>query len=404
VTEGWNPDEPAPAWTDDEAAAQFADHDYGLPPIQAYKPQRAHQPEPDGGDEGKERTSWWPVDLTALFDGTAEALTPTMFARNDGQPIIYPGKAHAFNGAPESGKSWAALVACVQAINAGSNVLYIDFEDTAPTVVSRLLALGADPDAILDQLTYISPVEALQWGGKFHPGNTDFEDALTARQYDLAILDGVTEAMGLHGLDLNSNKDVAEFYKMLPRRIQQTGCATITIDHIPKNREGGTRGGIGGQHKLAGIDVSFLFEVKSPFGIGQHGICQISIEKDRPGQLRQHATGPKRNRLAEFHLISDPDSHALSADLRAVADGTSPNKGFEPTTLMQRVSEFVAECNSNGTYPSQRVIEDGVSGKSDYIREAIAKLVMHGHLAKGGAGRRVTEHTMLAPYVAPDEP
>lgn len=395
---GWNPDEPSPIPTDADAPEWL--EDFELPPPSAYELDQA--PVTDEPAEEEEHTSWWPVDLAALFDGTRQLLMPTMFTRSDGQPVLYPGKAHAFNGAPESGKSWAALVACVQTIMAGENVLYLDFEDTAETVVARLLALGADPAAVVARLSYISPAEALWWQSKITAGGLEFETFLASRPFALAILDGVTEAMGIHGLDINSNNDVAAFYNMLPRRLQREGCATVTIDHIPKNREGGTRGGIGGQHKLAGIDVSFLFEVVAAFGIGQHGIAKVNIEKDRPGQLRQHAEGAKHDRLGEFHLISDPEDHTLTAHLDPIAPAAG-KAGFEPTTLMQRVSEYVEEANANGNHPSQRDIEAGVTGKGEYVREAIARLVMHGHLQKGGTGRRVTDHTITSPYRAPEE-
>jgi hypothetical protein len=129
---------------------------------------------------------------------------------------------------------------------------------------------------------------------------------------------------------------------------------------------------------------------------------RIHVEKDRPGQLRQHAFGT-RHIIAEFHLSSDPDTHHLTATLDPYEPAPGAQPTFEPTTLMQRVSEFVAECNDNGTHPSQRDIEAGVKGKGEYIREAIARLVQHGHLRKGGEGRRITEHTSLEAFHAPEE-
>jgi len=391
----WDPDEPAPPHTDDDAP-EWLDP-WELPAPNTYTTTPTPTP-----DDDTEHTTWWPINLAQLFDGNYQPLQPAILARSDGQHIIYPGKAHAFNGAPECGKSWAALYACVQTINDGQPVLYLDFEDTAPTVVSRLLALGADPHNVLTHLAYMAPSEPLWSRDKYTPAGLEFDEWTHDRALHLTIIDGVTEAMGLHGLDINSNNDVAQFYNRLPRRIlDRTGSATVQIDHIPKNPEGRGRGGIGGQHKLAGIDVSYLFETKAPFGIGQHGTSRIHVEKDRPGQLRQHAVG-SRHIIAEFHLASDPDTHTLTASL----DHYEPNPGakptFEPTTLMQRVSEYVAECNDNDNYPSQRDIEAAVKGKGEYIREAIARLVQHGHLRKGGDGRRITEHTIVTPFTATD--
>lgn len=345
--------------------------------------------------EVEDHTSWWPVDLGPLFDGSAEALHPSLFRREDGQAILYPGKAHAFNGEPESGKSWAALLACVQAVNDGEPVLYIDFEDTAPTVVSRLVNLGAKPEAIMARFTYISPSDPLWWHDKVTGAGLEFNQLLEERPFSLAIIDGVTEAMVLHGLDINSNNDVATFYKILPRRIQAKGTATVQIDHVPKSKENRGRGGIGGQHKLAGIDVSFTFEVTAPFGIGRSGAARISIEKDRPGQLRQHASG---RRLAELHLVSDATTGALSAELKAPDTVVQAGDHWQPTLLMRAVYEYVHDCNNNGAHPSQNDIEHGVSGKAENIRTAVAELKRIGVLGTGIDGHKNWNHTILRPY------
>jgi 5S rRNA maturation endonuclease (ribonuclease M5) len=392
----WNPDEPAPHHTDADAPEWL--YDYELPPIPITPTDPTNTANED--DETDGRTSWWPVDLATLFDGSADLILPTMFKREDGQAIIYPNKAHAFNGEPESGKSWAALIACVQSVNAGLPTLYIDFEDTAQTVVRRLLALGADPETILANFTYISPVEALEWKDKITAGGLELLGVIESTQYALAIIDGVTEAMVLHGLDINSNNDVATFYRILPRRLKTAGSATIQIDHVPKSKDNRGRGGIGGQHKLAGIDVSFLFEATSPFGVGKHGISRISIEKDRPGQLRQHASG---KRIAELHLESDADSSTLTAAIKVPPGSTQATSDeWEPTHLMAKVASFIGECNDNDDYPSQNMIEAGVGGKAEYIRTAIANLVKHGYVKRGHSGRKATQHTLVTPYHEPE--
>lgn len=361
--------------------------------------ERDDEIDPEAELDTSEHTSWWPVDLGPLFNGTAEQLAPSLFVRDDGQPLLYPGKAHAFNGEPESGKSWAALLACVQAVNDEHHVIYIDFEDTAPTVVQRLVQLGARPDAILDRFTYISPSDPLMWHDKVTASSLEFTEVLEAQDYTLAIIDGVTEAMVIHGLDINSNNDVATFYKTLPRRLQREGIATVQIDHVPKAKEGRGRGGIGGQHKLAGIDVSFVFEVVAPFGIGRHGVAKVSIEKDRPGQLRQHAQG---RRLADLHLESDPVASAtLRAELKCPEGAVQHTDQWQPTHLMEAISDFIRDCNANGEHPSQHTIEDGVRGKAEYVREALAYLVRDGYVGKGLDGRRKFQHTIITEYREP---
>src|SRR5690606_6196622 len=111
-------------------------------------------------------------------------------------------------GESESGKSWIALAAVAEQLQARRPVLYFDFEDTAPGIVTRLRSLGVSdtlmhPDAEL--FGYIGPEESLHQLAKF-----DFADALTFRRWSLVIFDGVNAAMTQVGLDLISNTDATK--------------------------------------------------------------------------------------------------------------------------------------------------------------------------------------------------
>ena len=114
-----------------------------------------------GEGEPVEPTSWTPVDLTNALAGL-DIEPPTLCQRSDGLSLLYRGRVHAFQGESESLKSWAAQVAAGQTISSGGNVLYIDFEDDAAGVVSRLLALGLTPEEIAAHFVYIRPDEPLR--------------------------------------------------------------------------------------------------------------------------------------------------------------------------------------------------------------------------------------------------
>src|SRR2546429_403075 len=77
------------------------------------------------GDQWRE---YEPIDLTPYIDGTYEQLRPSMLKRTDGKYLLYAGKRHWFQGEPESGKTWAALVACKEQLNVGNVVVYVDWE------------------------------------------------------------------------------------------------------------------------------------------------------------------------------------------------------------------------------------------------------------------------------------
>jgi hypothetical protein len=189
-------------------------------------------------------TSWAPVELGPVLDGTQPDPPPAILTRTDGRALLYAGRVHALFGEPEACKGWIALTATAEALDGGARVLYVDFEDTAASVTSRIMALGAATDVIRERFVYVRPDEPLEKAGR-----ADLEAA--AEGAVLAVLDGITEALTLHGLDLASNGDVAAWLDLLPRPLARTGAAVLTIDHVVKDRENRGRYAIGAQHKAA---------------------------------------------------------------------------------------------------------------------------------------------------------
>ena len=343
--------------------------DASLPAPSTYKAPAASAVVDDG-----DHTSWWPVNLAPLFDGTHEPPRPAILDRTDSQAILYPGKCHSFNGESESGKTWAAMIACVQVVRAGGNVLYVDFEDTADTVVSRLLALGAKPADVIARFHYIQPEEPIFTGGKasrFTPANQDLADALSAYTYTLAVIDGVTEAMTMHGLELNDNADYAAFHGAIPRRLAATGAAVVQIDHVTKSAEHRGRYALGAQHKLAAMDGAvFAFNRRRPFGLGRDGLSEVTVEKDRPGQLRQHARG---KRIFDLRLDSDRRTHALSwsIDPPVVADDDADDGTDQIQEVMEQISRHL-EANPQGV--TKGTLRKVIPAAANRVDEAIELL------------------------------
>ena len=108
-------------------------------------------------------------------------------------------------------------------------MLYIDFEDGPAAIVTRLLALQALPEAIVERFTYLRPQD---------PFSADrYFELLHARSYELVVVDGLTEGYGLLGLDIGSNDDAAKFLAAIPRPAAACGAAVVEIDHVGRNRE-----------------------------------------------------------------------------------------------------------------------------------------------------------------------
>lgn len=316
--------------------------------------------------EPREPTSWAPVDLADALDG-GDDLLPTVLRRGDGRALLYAGKVHTVSGESESLKSWLLLVACAEEVAGGRHVLWIDFEDSARSVASRMLALGTPRSDLLSRFHYVRPADPLS-----HLGVQDLSTAL-AHDPTLVVLDGVTEAMGLHGWNPLDNGDVAKFYALLPRKLASTGPAVALIDHVNKTRDNSNRFALGAQHKLAAVDgAAFIVDLVTPFGHGKKGLAKITVAKDRPGRVREHAQG---NRIADLHLRSEADG-SVFADLHSPDSSKATTGAFRPTVLMERVSSALELSPDGATGTS---LEKQVTGKATGIRLAIAALVEDGY-------------------------
>lgn len=384
--------EDSAAWADEDGTVHYlrsADPNLDVPSV-------AEQVGVYGGalpqeDEPERRRTWRPVDLTAVLDGTYEPVKPTVGARNDGVGMFYPGRLHTAAGESEALKTWFALHACAHELSVGKAVVYLDFEDDEGGVVGRLLAIGAQPEDIRSRFAYIRPEDSLN----AFDNRQDLADVLGDLGPTLAVLDGVTEAMALHGLELKDNTDIAKFGKMLPRWIADHGPATVALDHVVKDREGRGRYAIGGVHKLNGLNgAAYVLENRSTFGVGRTGKSTVYIAKDRPAQLRRHAA-PSNGGLdwfADLVLESHSEKCVTSSLFAPVLE--REKTALRPTHLMAKVSVALASAPSG---LSKNAIEGAVGGKRDVTRLALELLVGEGYVKAEKQGQTLV-HTLVKPF------
>lgn len=317
-------------------------------------------------EEKLDSSTWNEVPLLGVLEGEPEDDQPTMLVRDDSACLVYPGRVHVFAGEPESGKTWLALHLCVEQMGVGRHVVYVDFEDTLAGVVARLLALDADAQVILSRFHYVRPSEPLGPEGRHA-----LAELLARARPAVVVLDGLTEALTLHGLALESNRDVASFLELVPRFVARQGPAVVIIDHVEKDKERRGRWAIGAQHKLAGVDgVSYGLEVVKPVVRDGDGLVRLIVAKDRPGHVRRVALD--RKTAAEIHTTSEKDLLTVSL---TTPSGRLRESDWRPTALMERVSMWL-ERNPGA---NARLIESSVTGKGPSIREALKLLVADGH-------------------------
>jgi hypothetical protein len=278
--------------------------------------------------------------------------------------LLYSARIHWWQGESESLKSWAAQVAVAQTLADGGLVLYVDFEDEAASVVERLLSLGVDRESIKERFVYLRPDEPLlDQHGKHLTGFIDFAEQLD-RQFDLAIVDGVTEAMTTEGLNLMDNADAARWMRRVPKKIARTtGAAVVVIDHVTKSTESRGRYAIGAQHKLSGVDgATFNFTISRPLSRATsepvYGAVNINVIKDRPGHIRGKAI---EGRIGTLELTAYPDG---KVDAVISPPGSDPAPEYP---LLLRILEHL----DTFTGASKRQVENEVEGKGERIRDAI---------------------------------
>lgn len=254
-------------------------------------------PEP-GTEERRGMLNAWPdppqtVDEEPLYGDVAALLaggvppppSPVLLRRSDGNALFYAAKVNVLYGDPESGKTWVALAAIVEALNAGRRAVFIDLDHNGmPEIVGRLLLLGAKPAdlADLERFRYAEPEDG---------------DQLILTVADLrrwrpaaAVVDSIGELLPILCLSSNSPDDYTSANRRVLSALATVGSAVIAIDHMPKDdvaREKGQTGTLAKRRTVNGITLRVT--ATEPFAPGKGGVASLSIGKDRPGGVRAHS-------------------------------------------------------------------------------------------------------------------
>lgn len=333
-------------------------------------------------------SSWMPVDIGAVLEGELGP-SPVYGARTDGNCLFYAGRIHAILGPSEGGKTWAALAVVAERLVLGETVLYVDFEDSAAGIAGRLVDMGMPSKVLETSLIYVRPDDP--YDSKVASG---LRSLIAKRIPTVAVLDGITEAMNLAKLKILDNDDVATFYGSLPRMLARTGIAVVMIDHVPKNRDATVPGGIGAQHKRAGIDgASYLVETTEVFGRGRRGTARITVDKDKGGHVRGFAADGRRVAT----LVVDSTRSPLAVSLLSTREGPD----HASAVMMEQVCRAVGELNDTGQPTTIGRLRKIIASGPGPIQVALATLVDKGHLRAAPAQRGAMHYTLDSVYLAP---
>ena len=357
------------------------------------------EPESETEPEIEPVSSWAVTDLGPILDGSYQPEEPSIAERTDGRCLFYAGRTHSIFGESGSGKSLVMQAIAVSVMGQGMDVLYLDFESDAGSIVGRLRSLGAKDSELRERFHYVRPNATL---GSI----LDWETyrSVISRPYALAILDGVTEAMSLVMPDGRSTPEegAAKFDRLLPARIAQwTGAAVVSIDHVVKSADSRGRYQIGSVHKQNGLTgAAYLVQSVQVVGRGRRGVVEMRVtSKDRPGGVKPYsgpvgAYGMQSSALIEF----DSDGERTTFTIRPPEMG--PGGPFRPTTLMGKIS---AALEADGEL-SQTAVSANVSGKKQSVVDALAVLTAEGYVSMKAGPRGSKMYRLERAYDSTRDP
>lgn len=292
--------------------------------------------------------SWKRQQIADLFDEEQQEPEVGAFDLDDtsnGGHLFYAGKVNEIHGPSESGKSMVLLAVAAQEMRAGRNVAMVDYEDDGKSIVNRLRwVFGLTRDLIERHFYYFNPETPL--------GDEGLDELKGASDASLFIIDAVTEAMSVEGLDGRNENEVATWYNLLPKKIASWGPAVVVVDHVGK---GDSTAQIGSQHKKSGITgVSYTAEPVFPFTRGGRGKLLLKVAKDRPGGVRAAALPQGEGRQhwrGEFTIDGTVTPASPQVSLRGVdpaltgqaprpvtpEEPEEPKQDFEPLTDRQLI-------------------------------------------------------------------
>lgn len=315
------------------------------------------------------------ADVTALLDSDLEGESPSFLTRADGQPLIYAGKMHVFQGEPSTGKTWLALLAVLEVLGIGGSAIYIDFEDTAKGILGRLLAIGAEPAHVRERFAYVQP------SGGFGPAEKlELGRMLDRLNPDLVVIDGVAEALARDGLSEDRASEVVGWIERLPRWISRTGAAVVMLDHLVKAREEQGRYARGSGAKLAAVDgAAYLVRLSSAFSKQRAGAMKVIIAKDRPGGV-----GAIGETAALAKIEPKGDGARVIVSLEVDTGEAERRTPFRPTGIMRALSDVLESSSIPITASALKTL---VVGKPKHVSNGIALLIAEGYVVEVRQGR-----------------
>ena len=259
---------------------------------------------------------------------------PSAFVRDDGETLLYEGKANTIFGEPSSGKSWAGLMAAIQQLHAGRRVIWWDNEDESTTVAERLRLLRATDLIGAPELKFFT--------GDLHlwPRHMDraLEFLAKGNGPGLVMIDSATA--------FACPKDGADVHPWMASHVKpwlDEGHTPVTLDHVPKQRKDRPAGAVGSYEKISYIRGAALYVHGIAWDSKNGGAIHLTIHKDAHGQL----PAPKFSVVSTISAEWDGPTLDYTIGL--------PNAKTEGEDLQDELMEAFEQVGSEGARGSNGV-------------------------------------------------
>lgn len=315
---------------------------------------------------------WTPADLGAIYDGGYEHPRPELLAPAGEPGLFYRRAVNCLYGDSGSGKSWVALRAARDEMDAGGHVLWIDLEANGPEVVERLRTIAVSRETITGRFHYVQPVNSV--GRQVVDHITGLVESLGIT---MVVLDSIGEAFSVEGLNEDRDNEVGPWIRQVLRPIADNGVMVVVIDHSTKAKDAPLYPSGSKRKRAAWTGAGYLVEARPAFTRDSIGWLSLTTAKDRHG-TRQAGTEAARVQV----------SPELDGGLSfSVHPASKPAVGRDQT-LDDLVVSMVSVLKDLGgdTGVSQRVVlerasEAGVKGKTDAKRAALEEAVRLGYVS-----------------------
>lgn len=291
-------------------------------------------------------------DVAALLSGNLPPTpTPDVLSRTDGVGLFYSGQVNMLFGDPETGKTFVALAGAVETVNDGLKAVVLDLDHNGmAAIVTRLLALGADKDALanLDIFRYKEPEDGLDL--------TQTVRDLQDWKPDVVIVDSIGELLPMYGLNSNSPDDFTLAHTKVLKPLAMSGAAVIAIDHLAKNPESKAQGPTGtGAKKRAAGGVMLRVTSKEKFTPGKGGSSYLNITKDRHGGLRAESpTGDGEPLAGTFRLHPDGEYKIYPPTGEERSTPIAPEEDLDRLNKLVPAPESVRDVKARLSWGSNR--------------------------------------------------